>query len=71
MTVTLNLSAEVETKLSALAQQHGTPVETYLERLLEQTFREPTEADRGAWIEATFAAVDRKYGEALQNLARQ
>ncbi|MCC6445547.1 MAG: hypothetical protein IT210_19090 [Armatimonadetes bacterium] len=70
MAVTLRLSAETETRLKALAQQQGTPLEMYLERLLEQAFREPNGEDQGAWIEETFAAIDRKYGEALRNLAR-
>jgi len=71
MTVTLHLSDEVEKKLKAFARRTGTDVEAYLERLIEQTFREPLGEDHSRWIEETFHAIDQKYGEALKNLARK
>jgi hypothetical protein len=77
MTVTIELSPHVERKIQERATEDGIDVPTYIQLLLESVFFSETEAsgtsesDRRRWIAQTFEEIDRKYGEALRNLARR
>jgi predicted DNA-binding protein len=77
MAITLQFSPEVETRLQERARRSGVDVTTYIYQIVEKdlherrTFDEAlTDTERQRWLEETFEAIDRKYGEAMRNLAQ-
>ena len=77
MAITLHFTPEIEAQLQARARGIGVDVPTYIYQIVEKDLHErrtfdgtPPDTEGSCWVEETFEAIDRKYGEALRNLAQ-